>query len=300
VDIRQLHYFVHVAQFKSFSRAAMHLNVAQSAISRHMGLLESELEVRLLDRNSQGAEPTAAGRILLRRATRLLRSVDDIRQEVMSVGQGPAGHVNLAVPPSISQNFAAPLIESCGRRLPNVTLILSEGWTGDIHEWLLTGHSDLGILYSNQVDDRVSFKPVVSENLQVIMSATTTQKKRSCYSLREVSELALIVPPLPHGLRKLIDSVFAENGLIPKFAHESQVWSVIKELVKTDVAQAIFTPSEVAEDISSGQMVSIPIVDPVIPRTIGVAMIHGNPPSPAVKAVFDLISREGSKWCSRQ
>jgi len=299
VDLRQLHYFVHVAKLKSFSRAAAHLNVAQSALSRHMRLLESELEVRLLDRNFRGTEPTAAGEILLKRATRLLQLLDETRQEVMSVGQGPAGHVKLAVPPSVSQNFAAPLIEACGHELPNVTLILSEGWTGDIHEWLLTGHSDLGIIYSSQVDDRVSFKPISSENLQLIMSANTKQKRQKSYTLREVSEIPLIVPPLPHGLRKVIDSAFAENDLTPKIARESQVWSVIKELVKADIAQAIFTSSEVAADIRRGRMVSVPIVGPAVPRTIGVAMAHENRPPPAVKAVYDLVSRSGSKWCSR-
>lgn len=300
MNLRQLHYFVHVAKLKSFSRAAAHLNVAQSALSRHLGLLESELDVRLLDRNYHGTEPTAAGKILLKRATRLLQSVDETRQEVMSVGQGPAGQVSLAVPPSVSQIFAAPLIEACGREFPNITLMLSEGWTGDIHEWLLTGHSDLGIIYASQVDDRVSFKPIVTENLQLILSANTKMNKQSSYTLREVSEMSLTVPPLPHGLRKVIDSAFAENDLTPNFARESQVWSVIKELIKADVTQAIFTPSEVAADIRRGQMISVPIVEPVVPRTIGIAMAHDNRPSPAVKAVFDLVRQSGSKWCSRQ
>ncbi len=298
MDLRQLNYFVHVAKLKSFSRAAAHLNVAQSALSRHMRILESELGVRLLDRHVRGTEPTAAGRVLLTRAILLLRSIDETRQEVINVGQGPAGHVSLAVPPSVSQIFAAPLIKNCGRELPHVTLKLSEGWTGDIHEWLLIGHTDLGIIYSSQVDDRVRFKPILSENLELIVSAQNSSLiKNSCYTLKEVSAMALVVPPYPHGLRKVIEAAFAEHNLTPNFTYESQVWSIIKEIIKSGVAQAIFASSEVAAEIRRGRLVSVPIVKPSLQRTLGVAMARDSEPSPPVKAVFDLLSREGSKWC---
>lgn len=297
MDLRQLRYFVNVAKSENFGRAAAQLNVAQSALSRHIKLLETELGVKLLDRHARGAEPTAAGKVLLKRATRLLRSIDETRQEVVSIGQGPAGHVNLAIPSSVSQLFAAPLINVCQRELPNVTLKLSEGWTGDIQEWLLNGHSDLGIIYSSQVDDRFYFKPIITESLELIISAENCSlNKRSSYSLNEVSKMALTIPPNPHGLRKVIDAAFAEHNLTPHLLVESQVWSVIKKLVRSGEAHAILPSSEVAADIRRGHMKSIPILDPVLKRTLGMAISRGSHMSPSVQAVFHLVGKESSKW----
>ena len=297
LDFRQLRYFVHVAKLGSFSHAAAHLNVAQSALSRHIRLLESELGVRLLDRHGRGAEPTAAGQILLRRATRLLRSLDETREAVMHAGQGPAGHVSIAVPPSASQIFAAPLIETCRLQLPHVTLKLSEGWTGDILDWLLIGHNDLGIIYSSQVDDRVRFKPIMTENLMLVgRSKDSGAAKRGSFRLRDVATMPLIVPPEPHGLRRVIQSSFAEHDLSPNIAYESQVWSVIKEIVRSGLAFAILAESEVATEIRRGHLFAAAIVQPALTRTLGVAASRKASPSQAVDAVFDVLSREGPKW----
>lgn len=301
MDLRQLRYFVHVANLKSFSHAAAHLNVAQSALSRHMRLLESELGVRLLDRHGRGAEPTAAGKVLLRRATRVLRSVEETREAVIHAGQGPAGQVSLAIPPSVSAIFAAPLIDACKRKLPHVTLKLSEGWTGDILEWLLIGHNDLGIIYSSQVDDRVSFKPIITESLTLVgASADKALKSRTSFSLHDVSTMPLIVPPEPHGLRKVIESAFAEHNLAPRFAYESQVWSVIREIIRSGLAYSILASSEVEPEIRRGQMVSVPIIDPELKRTLGVALNRDREPSPPVRAVFEILCREGPKWCAAE
>jgi len=301
MDLRQLRYFVHVANLKSFSHAAAHLNVAQSALSRHMGLLESELGVRLLDRHGRGAEPTAAGKVLLKRATRVLRSVDETREAVIHAGQGPAGQVSLAIPPSVSSIFAAPLFKACERELPHVTLKLSEGWTGDIMEWLLIGHNDLGIIYSSQVDDRVCFKSIATEKLALVGSSSDASlKDQTSFTLRDVSRMPLIVPPGPHGLRKVIESAFAEHDLTPQFAYESQVWSVIKEIIRSGLACSILALSEVEPEIRRGHMVSVPIIEPEIKRTLGVALTSNNQPSPPVEAIFEMLGRDGPKWCAVQ
>lgn len=297
MDLRQLRYFVQVANLKSFSHAAAHLNVAQSALSRHVRLLETEFGVRLFDRHARGAEPTAAGRVLLKRATRVLRSVDDTRDAVIHAGQGPAGQVSFVIPPSFSSMFAAPLIAACKRELPHVTLNLSEGWTGDILEWLLIGHNDLGIIYSSQVDDRVVFKPIITERLTLVgASADKSLRRRRRFTLRDVATMPLIVPPEPHGLRKVIESAFAEHNLTPKFAYESQIWSVIREIVRSGLAYSVLAESEVEPEIRRGHMIAVPIADPDLKRTLGVAFNRENSPSPPVNAVFDIVARAGPKW----
>ena len=297
MDLRQLRYFIQVAELKSFSRAATQLNVAQSALSRHMRQLETELGVQLLERHCRGVEPTPAGHILLSKGCTLLRSLDETRHEVVAAAQGPAGFVSFAIPPSVSQIFAAPAIEVCHHNFPHVILKLSEGWTGDIYEWLLAKHCDLGILYSSQVTDKIQFKPIFSEHLSLVVSTKCKSlAKRESISLKEVAAMPLVVVPQPHGLRKLIDATFAQHDLDLKIALESQMWAIIKETIESGEAQAIMPRSELAADIHHGKMIDIPIVDPVVHRTLGVAMVQSNQITPTIKAVYDLIGREGKNW----
>lgn len=299
MDLKQLRYFVQVANLKSFSHAAAHLNVAQSALSRHMKLLESELGVNLLHRHGRGTDPTAAGKVLLKGANLVLQLVDETREAVIHEGHGPAGQVCLAIPPSISPIIAAPLIQACGRNLPHVTLKLSEGWTGDILEWLLIGHNDLGIIYSSQVDDRVKFKSIITEKLALVGSSTDESLgNRTNILLRDVASMPLVVPPEPHGLRKVIESTFAAHDLSPSFAYESQVWSVIREIIKSGLAYSILPLSEIEPDIRRGHVISVPIVEPELTRTLGVALNRNSEPSPPVRAVFDVLCHDGPKWCS--
>ena len=82
MDMRQLHYFKHVAELGSFSKAAAFLSVAQPALSRQIGKLETELNVILLYRTGRGVIATEAGGLLLERANALLEQFDKLQHEM--------------------------------------------------------------------------------------------------------------------------------------------------------------------------------------------------------------------------
>lgn len=292
MELRQLRYFVQVAKQESFSRAASHLNIAQSALSRQIRLLEWEIGAELLLRHGRGAKPTPAGKVLLKRATRILRNLDEVRLEVAGLGTAPAGQVSLALPPSTTPIFAQNMLERCEAELPNVSLKLLEAWTGHIREWLLVERCDLGILYSVQADDKVVFQPLLTEDLCLIVSAHWQDLwGRTSVSLEEISEMPLIVPTHPHGLRRVIENAFTEKGLDANIAYEAEVWSVIKDRVDSGLAHTLISPSEMWPEFSDGKLRAIPIKPPGMKRTLGVAVASGRKTIPAIDAVFALIKR---------
>ena len=95
MDLKQLEYFVRVAELGSFTRAALALNVAQPALSRHVRLLEVELRQSLLVRNGRGATPTEAGQLLLEHGRGILHQVERAREELGRVRSGLSGRVAL-------------------------------------------------------------------------------------------------------------------------------------------------------------------------------------------------------------
>src|SRR5262249_29119233 len=137
MDLRQLRYFVAVAERGGFGAAANALNVAQSALSRHVRELEHELGGALLERGARGVSVTEAGKVLLARGRWLLGAVDDIKEEARTENREPSGTVRLGAPSSLADNFYAPLADYFMKKFPRVRLELSEGLTETMSDRVL-------------------------------------------------------------------------------------------------------------------------------------------------------------------
>jgi DNA-binding transcriptional LysR family regulator len=122
LDLRRLRYFVAVAESRSFSRAAERLLVAQSAVSRQVGLLERELGVRLLERSTHEVQLTAAGTFLLERGTDLLRDADAVWEQARDFAAGARGRLTIGYSTSTGYETAPSLIRAARAALPDVTI----------------------------------------------------------------------------------------------------------------------------------------------------------------------------------
>ena len=132
MDLKQIEYFVRVAELGSFTRAAVVLNIAQPALSRQVRLLEVELRQNLLVRNGRGAVPTEAGKLLLEHGRGILHQVERAREELGRVRGALAGRVAIGLPTSVARVMTVPLTRAFRNELPEVRLSISEGLSGAI------------------------------------------------------------------------------------------------------------------------------------------------------------------------
>src|SRR4051812_19334417 len=137
MDLRQLRYFIAVAERGGFAAAASTLNVAQSALSRHVKELEHELGGKLFERGARGVSVTESGKVLLARGRWLLGTIDDIKAEVRTENREPSGTVRLGAPSSLAEILYAPFAQLFVKRFPRVRLELSEGLTDGMSDRLL-------------------------------------------------------------------------------------------------------------------------------------------------------------------
>ena len=137
MNLKQLEYFVHVAELGSFTRAAEHLSIAQPALSRQVRQLEIELRQNLLTRNGRGVAPTDAGRRLLEHGRGILHQVARAREDLEEMRGAPLGHVTLGVPPTVGRLVTATLVEEFRQRFPKATLGIVEGLSVNVTEWLV-------------------------------------------------------------------------------------------------------------------------------------------------------------------
>ena len=142
----QLESFVAVAEELHFGAAAERLNMTQPPLSRQIQLLERELQAQLFIRNSRRVELTAAGRVLLPNARRILDLSAKTSLEVSRVATGDAGTVVIGYTAVAGQAVLPDLLGQASKHLPHVTLVLREAVSVEQLEALSKGAIDIGIL----------------------------------------------------------------------------------------------------------------------------------------------------------
>ena len=247
MDLKQLEYFVRVAELGSFTRAAIALDVAQPALSRQVRLLEVELRQNLLTRNGRGATPTAAGKLLLEHGRGILHQVS-VARDVLGAARGAlTGKVSIGLPPSLSRLITVPLTQQFRRTLPDAHLTLTEGFSLAMHEGLRTGNLDIAVLYNPErsVDIEVA---TLHEDELVLISAHAALTKSSrktpdhrapAVSLAEVAALPLILPSRPNAFRLLLESEMMHIGCTPQIQLEVDGLNAILSLVREGMGHAV-------------------------------------------------------------
>jgi LysR family nitrogen assimilation transcriptional regulator len=259
MDLKQLEYFVRVAELGSFTRAAMALDVAQPALSRQVRLLEVELRQNLLVRNGRGATPTEAGKLLLEHGRGILHQVERAREELGRVRGALAGRVAIGLPPSLARVLTVPLTRAFRAQLPEASISISEGLSVTMQEWLTTGRLDIAVLYNAQPAPDMDITPLRDEELLLVQPrppGLPEDPPPGPIALRDVAILPLVIPSRPNAVRMHVEAEMANIGCRPLVALEIDGVSAILDLVTDGAGSALLSRNAVASSIrpSSYQM----------------------------------------------
>lgn len=166
MELRQLRYFVAVAEDLHFNRAALRLHIAQPALSQQIRRLERELTVTLLSRTTRRVQLTEAGKVFLSEAQRVLAAADHARAAVAYAASGQAGLMRIGFVPSAALRIMATLVSTMQQAWPQVRLDLQETTTDLQVAKILEGTLDLGVVRefattSGIVAERISTEPLI-------------------------------------------------------------------------------------------------------------------------------------------
>ncbi len=218
MDLKQLEYFVRVAELGSFTKASLALDVAQPALSRQVRLLEVELRQNLLIRNGRGATPTEAGKLLLEHGRGILHQVERAREELGRVRGALAGRVAIGLPPSLARVLAVPLTRAFREQLPEARLSITEGLSTTTQEWLVTGRLDIALLYNAQPAPDIEITPLQEEGLLLVEPrppGLAEDPPAPPVTLAEVAALPLVIPSRPNAIRMQVENRHGRPGPAP-------------------------------------------------------------------------------------
>jgi len=212
MELRQLRYFVRVVELGSMSRAAIDLDLVQSALSQQISRLEGELSTRLLRRGAKGVTATEAGLAFFREAQLALRHADEAARAAQQ--SRLLGTVSVGLAPTTASVLGLPLVQAVRERYPDVRLHLVESLSGHLAAMLNARQLDLAVLFDTDPGRRWSVTPLVEEKL-FLVRARTGRPAASIpkVKLSQLRDLPLILPSASHGLRATLDEAVAGGRL---------------------------------------------------------------------------------------
>jgi len=294
MDLKQLEYFVRVAELGSFTRAALALDVAQPALSRQVRLLEVELRQNLLVRNGRGAVPTEAGRLLLEHGRGILHQVERAREELGRVRGALAGRVAIGLPPSVARVLTVPLTRAFRQHLPEASLSISEGLSVTMIDWLRTGRLDIAVLYNAPPSDEIEATPLEDEELLLVQArpaGLAEEPPPGPVALAEVAKLPLVIPSRPNAVRMLVEAEMANIGQRPSVALEIDGVSAILDLVADGVGVALLPRNAVESSVRPSAYRTRAVVEPVLRTRLSTATSSLRPTTLTQQSAIELIRR---------
>ncbi len=301
MDLKQLEYFVRVAELGSFTRAAAALDVAQPALSRQVRLLEVELRQNLLTRNGRGAVPTEAGQLLLAHGRGLLPQVERAKEELGRVRGALAGRVAVGMPSSLARVMTVPLTRAFRQLMPEASISISEGLSVAMQESLINGRLDIAVLYNAQSSPEIEATPLMEEELLLVQSRNNpapTAKANGPIRLAEVAALPLVIPSRPNAIRMQVESEMASIGCRPTIALEIDGVSAILDLVADGAGSAVLSHNAVASSVRPSAFCVRHIHEPALRTKVSLASSSQRPSTLTQQATLKLIRETVALVCA--
>ena len=182
VNLRFLRTFVTIADSSGFARAAARLNLTQSAASRQIHALESELGVRLFDRIGRRIKLTSEGEDLLVRSRRLLSDAESLGERARALKSGQTGVLRVGAAPQIMENLLADFLQLYRKRHPGIEIHLVEDQGARLPARLEAGDMHVAILPDS--DDRFFHQPLYPMLMVAVVPKNHRFARRRCSTWR--------------------------------------------------------------------------------------------------------------------
>ncbi len=267
-------FFLAAAEEENFQKAAARLNIAQSALSRHISALEDDLGgVKLFERLPRGVRLTESGEQYLADVRRILESVDEATLRVQRVERGQTGHLRVAFTEAVA---ARPLLATALRAFqagfPEVQIALIAMRSKNQHEALRKGEIDVGFLYAEPGDeDDFAMVQVMIDDFLLALPPDHALAAKDVIRLEDLAGEPLIFPSkwhAPSTYERLI-AEFRNRGLTPNIVAENPSADILNCLVAAGIGSGFLITSQ--QDRAPPGVVLRPIADFSLPLPLVLA-----------------------------
>jgi DNA-binding transcriptional LysR family regulator len=284
MELRQLEYFVAVAEEANFTRAAERVHISQSGVSAQVRRLEQELGATLIDRSGRTATLTAAGEAALDHAREALGAATAVRQAVDDVSGVLRGRLDVGM---VSGCTITPLFDALaafGAAHPGIEMSLIEDGSDRLTARVRAGEVDVALIgAAGHTPEGLEAFTIVSERLVAAAPPghPLAEPGHTC-TLSEVTAYPLVCMPSGTGVRSVLDAACARRELVPQIALVASAPDAVADLAQRGLGVAILSESMAA--VQDGRLQTLPIADVDIASIL--ALVWRSEPSPALRELL--------------
>ncbi|MET4589547.1 LysR substrate-binding domain-containing protein [Arthrobacter sp. 754] len=217
MDIRQLNYFIAVAEERHFGRAAKRLHMAQPPLSQQIRQLEDLIGVQLFNRTTRRVDLTAAGQLLLDRGRQIVNDVATLQADVYQVGKGATGVLRVGFSGSATYGVMPQVARLAKQLLPGLSLALhGEMLTPSMEAGLRNGTLDAALLRPPVTAQDIDYRTVAREPLVVALPSFSALAVDQPVAMHELQDQDFIAYPPESVLYRTTADLCRQAGFQPR------------------------------------------------------------------------------------
>lgn len=290
LELRQLRYFVEVAEREHISEAAEHLHVAQSAVSRQIANLEDELGTPLFERIGRNVKLTPIGKIFLEHAITALKAIDFAAKQVEEYLDPAKGTIKIGFPTSLASYVLPTVISAFKKEYPDVSFMLRQGSYRYLIDAVKNRELNLAFLGPVPPKDEVTDTMILfSESIHALLPANHPFAKRERLNLSDLRNEKFVLFPEGYILHKVAIDACKSVGFVPNVKSEGEDMDALKGLVAAGIGVTLLPDSSINDNIPRFT-VKVPIDNPQITRTVGVIYPINRDMAPSEQVFLDFVA----------
>jgi len=302
MDSRKLRYFMEVVDQGSLSGASARLRISQAALSKVVRGLETELQVRLLERSAKGISPTTYGKSLYAHAKTVGTALDHARAEIEHLRDRVHSHISIGVLPDLGSDIIPRATEQFCRDRPSVNVRVIEGVTGDLLAGMRQGEYDFVVGLLTTLDNEAGLRRqgLFNDSLNVIAAADHPLASRRQISLPELAEFPWVFATFGGSHRMRIRELFGAAGCDPPLPQiECSSIQFAKSVIRAGRHLGALPLHALTVEIAAGAIKPLPVRSPALSRRVVAMSLEDRPLSTVGRALLGEIRRQGRQAAAR-
>lgn len=294
-DFGDLRAFTAVAQLGSFRAAAQSIHLSQPALSRRIEKLEAALGVRLFDRDTRNVELTAVGRDFARKARTLLDDLDATLLGIRDVAANRSGQVTLACIPSTVHYFLPAVLRRYHERFPRIRVRIFDESASEVLAAVVHGEAELGLNMTGSDEPAIEFEPLLREPFVAACHRDHPLARQRSVTWAELGRHDFMTIDKASGNRRVLDLALGSRPERPQACFETRHISTLVGFVESGLGVAAVPKLSMPRARHHPTLVSVPIVEPEVTRTIGLIRRRGRSLSPAAEHMHAMLRALATK-----
>ena len=293
MTLKQLTYFLEIAKMKNFTKAAANLYISQSALSKTVKAMESELGVNLIDRTVNHFKLTPEGEILYQRGLISLKKINEELDSLYDSLGIEQGQISVGIPPVIGTAYFTSIIHKFREMYPGVDLKITEAGEKKKKKWVLDGEVDAGVVIQPVSDEDFSITPIITAENVLLVNKSHPLAQYDEVGFKMLKNERFISLNKTFMLYDQIRSICLVSGFEPNIVCESSQWDFIAEMVSLDQGIAIL-PKPILRRFNSDKIKLVSLKDPKFSWNIAIIMKKDKYVSKIIKSFIELSKTECS------